>query len=314
MERRRNILGWIALGLSTLVALLWAFWGTLEAFHEGWWAPTLGGRLLQTLLYLMPMAACLVVGVLAVAMHRVGALIYFLFGCGITWLIFSERWPDISLEAIISWLPVTVLVVGIGVLWWFGRPTPRRLAYAVLLGVPLLACIVLTIGPAYRVSTRHTDVSPAAQLVEGNGVALIWAPAGPGWVQDAQHACNWYEAMKAAAHLSPDGLTLLDEPQYIWRLPTVDEAARSMARHGKNCRGYWDAEAGRTVFAVTPDKEPPLWDPFKEIIYWWTSTEEDEEHAWIVVYDGKAWSRRKAQAMGSMGFRAVKEPGAGGQQ
>jgi hypothetical protein len=133
-------------------------------------------------------------------------------------------------------------------------------------------------------------------------------------VQDAQHACNWHEAMETAARLSADGLTLMDTPQHIWRLPTVDEAARSMARHGENCGGYWDAAAQRTVFAVTPDKEPPLWDPFKETIYWWTASEADEQRAWMIEYDGQAWPRRKSQAMGSMGFRAVRAPGPAGQR
>jgi len=43
---RRRVVGWTAVGISTLFSTLWAFWGAIEAFHEGWyersWGATLG--------------------------------------------------------------------------------------------------------------------------------------------------------------------------------------------------------------------------------------------------------------------------------
>ena len=32
---KRQIVGWIAVGLSTAVTCFWAFWGIIENFHEG---------------------------------------------------------------------------------------------------------------------------------------------------------------------------------------------------------------------------------------------------------------------------------------
>ena len=34
---KRQIVGWIAVGLSTAITCFWAFWGIAENFHEGWW-------------------------------------------------------------------------------------------------------------------------------------------------------------------------------------------------------------------------------------------------------------------------------------
>ena len=34
---KRQIVGWIAVGLSTAVTCFWAFWGIIENFHEGWY-------------------------------------------------------------------------------------------------------------------------------------------------------------------------------------------------------------------------------------------------------------------------------------
>ena len=109
-------------------------------------------------------------------------------------------------------------------------------------------------------------------------------------------------------YLSEDGSTITSNPQDIWRLPTVDEAVRSMARHGVNSSGVWDAETAEATYETTPDKESPLWNIHSQVIYWWTATEVDEERAYIIVYDGKVWMRSKDFGPAYLGFRCVKSP------
>ncbi|MCA9924985.1 MAG: hypothetical protein KC421_21570, partial [Anaerolineales bacterium] len=53
---------------------------------------------------------------------------------------------------------------------------------------------------------------------------------------------------------------------------------------------YGIAEA---VYKTKPDKESPLWNIYSQVIYWWTATEEDEAHAYIIAYDGQVWPRLK---------------------
>src|SRR5262249_6509641 len=96
---------------------------------------------------------------------------------------------------------------------------------------------------------------------------LIWAPDGPGW---PRRGVSWYEAVRRCQYLTEDGTTLADTPQNIWLLPTVEEAIRSMARHGKNCGGTWDVENAKAAYRIVPDKESPLWNVHSQIIYWWT--------------------------------------------
>ena len=88
--------------------------------------------------------------------------------------------------------------------------------------------------------------------MQGNGVALTWAPGGPGWPREGG---DWYEAQQACQYLSEDGLTLSPTPLDIWRLPTVDETVRSMALHGQNSGGEWDAETAQATYETNPDKE-----------------------------------------------------------
>jgi hypothetical protein len=194
-------------------------------------------------------------------------------------------------------------LVGLGALYWFGRPQPRKLALSLVVGLPMLTLIISGIGPVIRVSQRIDDGNLQARLVQGNGVNLVWAPDGPGWPRTGE---NWYEAQQVCQHLSEDGLALAPAPLDIWRLPTVDEAVRSMARHGQNSGGVWDADIAKATYNTTPDKESPLWNIHSQVIYWWTETEVDEDRAYIIVYDGKVWPRAKQFAPAYLGFRCVK--------
>jgi hypothetical protein len=186
---------------------------------------------------------------------------------------------------------------------WFGRPQPRKMAVSLAVGLPVLTLIVAGITPAYRVSQRVNDGNLQARLVHGNGVSLIWAPDGPGWPREGG---DWFEARHACQHLSVDGLSLAASPKDIWRLPTVDEAVRSMARHGQNSGGVWDAEVAEATYETPPDKESPLWNVYSQVIYWWTETEVEEKQAFIIVYDGKVWPRSKDFGPDYLGFRCVK--------
>jgi hypothetical protein len=293
---KRRLVGWLALGISTLVTCFWAFWGIVENFHEGWYFESLLANLgLMFVQYLSPMLIFMAVTLLSIFWHRFGGGLHVILALLGIW--FFQAFSNAAMFLII--LPLT----GLGLLYWFGRLEPRKLAASVALGLPLLTLIIAGIGPAVRVSQRINDGNLQARPVHGNGVDLIWAPDGPGWPREGT---NWYEAQKACEYLGEDGLTIASNPQHIWRLPTVDEAVRSMARHGINSGGVWDAETSEATYSTTPDKESPLWNLHSQVIYWWTATEVDEERAYIIVYDGKVWPRSKDFGPAYLGFRCVK--------
>lgn len=306
--RRQQFCGWSALGISTLVACFWAHWGIIENFHEGWWQPELGARLLYSWHYLAPLTLTLGLTLIAVRWPKLGAAAFFGGGAWFSWFILAPRWGKVDLATLAGWAPVTLLVVGVGCLWWFGRPEPRRWAFACAAGLPLLVLLIAGAEPAWRVSHRIDDGVSTERLVAGNGVVLVWAPEGPGWVREQAGACTWNEAREICARLSADGRRLESAPVNIWRLPTVDEAVRSLTRNGVNAGGEWDAASGQVHYRVRPDKEAPLWRVYSETIYWWTATEADAQRAYRVVYNGGVYAMPKDQHYGTIGFRAVREP------
>jgi hypothetical protein len=295
---RRQIAGWIAVALSTAITCFWAFWGIIENFHEGWYYESLLANVgLMLVQYLSPMLVFLGVTLVSISWPRLGGALHAILALLVAGF-FQALTNTVTLFLILP-------LLGIGLLYWFGRPQPRKIALSLAVGLPLLTLTIFGIEPVLRVSQRLDDGNLQARLVQGNGMSLIWAPDGPGW----PHAgADWHEAEEACRYLTEDGLTIAPVPQDVWRLPTVDEAVRSMALHGRNSGGVWDSETAKATYESTPDKESPLWNIHSQVIYWWTATEVDEERAYIIVYDGKVWPRAKGFGPAYLGFRCVRQP------
>ena len=303
---RAQVFGWSAVFASTAFTCFWAFWGAIENFHEGWYFPSLARNLaLMFAQYLAPMLGFLLVALASVRWPRVGAVMH----CSAA--IFALWFFGLNHTAPLYFIVAPLLLLAL--LYWFGRPEPRRRALALVAGLPVLVALGCMVEPIWRVSGRVNDWYFGARLVEGNGVKLIWAPAGPGWPLNFDHAretgmMHWAKANERCQYLNADGSALAATPQNIWRLPTVDEAVRSMARHGQNAGGVWDAEKKQPHYQIRPDKETPLWHPHSMVIYWWTSTEIDERRAWLIVYHGGVFPRDKRFAPPYFTFRCVKPP------
>jgi hypothetical protein len=295
-SKQVQLAGWVAAGCSTLITCAWAIWGIIENFHEGWFHDTLVSNLgLMLVQYLSPMMVFLGLALISISYPRLGGVLHLLAALMVA-LFFRVLTNTVALLLV---LPLG----GIGVLYWFGRPQPRKLAQAVTVGFPILALVAFGAGPAFRVSIRTDDGNLNTREVSGNGVTLVWAPDGPGWPRVGS---DWFEAQRACQHLSQDGLTRESNPTQIWRLPTVDEVVRSMTLHGENSRGVWDAQLAEASYATTPDKESPLWNVHSQVIYWWTATSVDDEHAFMIAYDGNVWSRIKSFGPDYLGFRCVR--------
>ena len=301
MMKRSNkgqLAGWIALGISTVITCFWAFWGIIENFHEGWyyisWLSNVGLMFVQ---YLSPMFIFMGVALISIFWPRLGGTLHVIFALGAVW--FFQAFSNAATFLII------IPLIGLGVLYWYGRSQPKKLAALLAVGLPLLTLIISGIEPVIRVSQRLDDGNLQARLVSGNGVNLVWAPDGPGWPREGG---DWYEAQQVCQYLSEDGLALDSAPQNSWRLPTVDEAVSSMARNGRSSNGVWNAENAKASYEMTPDKESPLWNIHSQVIYWWTATEVDAEHAYMIAYDGQVWPRAKDFGPAYLGFRCVKRP------
>ncbi|MBK8556216.1 MAG: hypothetical protein IPL65_10825 [Lewinellaceae bacterium] len=182
-------------------------------------------------------------------------------------------------------------------------PWARRITWL----LPLFCYLVFSIEPLIRISGRIDDGNYGVRTIVGNGLALVWAPEGPGWPNDSK-GYSWHQATEICAHLQDDGLSLSDSALNIWRLPTIAEAVASQVRHNMNAGGVWEEQSGTASYhAAKPDKESPLWKHHSPVIYWWTATAgPDTSTAYRIVYNGQVHALPKKIRMGDFSFRAVK--------
>ncbi|MBN1440546.1 MAG: hypothetical protein JW929_14155 [Anaerolineales bacterium] len=222
-------------------------------------------------------------------------------------------------------------------MWW-----RRNLWYILALAPQVLILAGLSAYSLPIVLTRVDDGDRGARRIEGNGVTLIWAPEGPGWNwrQDYGGFPSWnmialyglaplgmgdkpgydphrgefasaaeMERYNLCLYLSQDGLTLETEPQNLWRMPTVDDYARSFARHGRNAGCIWLGEGyDRMECKILPDKETPLWNPNLDPVYYWAAEEFDEREAYFVSYNGWVNTASKTGGNPRHSYRCVRDP------
>ena len=90
----RAIAGWAAVAISTTLGPFWAFWGSIENFHEGWFYPDPWRNLvLMTVQYLPWMFVPIAAGLLGLWRRALGVAAHVLLAAGAFWL-FGIRSAD----------------------------------------------------------------------------------------------------------------------------------------------------------------------------------------------------------------------------
>lgn len=221
--------------------------------------------------------------------------------------------------------------------WW-----RRNIRYLLAIIPPILILLGWSIYSLPIVLTRIDDGDRGMRQIEGNGETLVWAPEGPGWnwMQDYggypswqrvalyglppvgmenKPGYGWETGVFASAeemskynlclYLEEDGKTLAEEPQSIWRMPTVNEYARSFARHGENAGCKWEGEGhDRLRCDILPDKETPMWATDLAPIYYWAAEERNEQSAYYVSYNGWVYTAPKTGGNPRHSYRCVRNP------
>ncbi len=296
----RQILGWAAIAASTSFACLWAWWGSIENFHEGWYHASIWSNLgLLLVQYLSPMLTVILISMVALAWPRLALIAMSISAITAAWFFGSFHINS----AAVLFIAIPLLLIGAA--YQFGQPVPRRWAWRFLIGLPLMTAIISGAYPGWMAVHRFDDGNYGIRQIPGNGLTLVWAPQGPGWPEEGT---SWNTATDHCARLTADGSSLADVPQNLWRLPTVDESIRSLVYRGSNAGGSWNATQRQAVFRHTPEKDSPLWKVHSKVIYWWTSTELNHEQADYITYSGYVHAAPKRIAPGYLAYRCVTQP------
>lgn len=344
----RSLPGHLATALALVATTVMAYAGTASMYYEGW------GQPFWTLLsYILPWVACLFLCLLALRSPRIGSVLLFAGGAigGGWWLTLQAGRGGISAQAIFTFcILFGPVIVAPGLFLLEARhqrklreegraPSPRWIGrnyrQLLLIGAPILAVVIVSALKLPRVLSRLDDGIRGSRTIRGNGVTLVWAPAGPGWNewQPGEGYLSWdmialygdlpvglegkdrsdladaspedMERTSLCAFLDANGTELLDKPSNLWRMPTADEIVRSLTRDGENAGCAWEGSAPHARCRRAPDKETPLWAPDEPPIYYWAADEHDSASAFCVNYTGGLNYQPKSSR--SVGFRCVKD-------
>ena len=296
--KRQLIIGWVAVSIVAIIASFWAYWGGIENFHEGWYSKNIWENILMMLVqYWSLTLVFIIIGLVGIRFPGASLVLCIVIGIGAAIFLSGASFSLI-------WLMIIIPLTGLGLLFFFGRARPKRLAYVLVAVLPIIILIITSTFGFVRVFKRIDDGNYGQRTVEAGSVCLTWAPRGPGWLDNG---VSYHEAKEIVAHLNEAGTEILDEEVGIWRLPTVEEAVSSQMLHGENAGGLWDLENEKARYKFTPDKETPLWDPHSKVIYYWTDTIASEGRAYIIVYNGGVFSRGMDIHPDYLSFRAVRE-------
>lgn len=300
MINKKQIIGWFGVTITIIISSIWAYWGAFENFHEGWYSTSIWENIFMLLFqYMLPSIIFILLALITLKWKKPGFGSHILIAFFCVWFLSGAALNVIGVMLVIPFILL-------GILYYYGDPQPKKWAYRMIIIIPLLITIVITVPQYMKVSQRVHDGYLGLRVVEGHGVSLAWAPRGPGWPDEG---VSWEEAQYICQYLSDDGTKIMNARQNIWRLPTVDEAVRSMMIHGENAGGVWDDNNVEVRYERKPDKESPLWDVHSKVIYYWTAdtSKEDDSKAYIVVYHGGVFERRKTNQQSYLSFRAVKD-------
>jgi len=342
----KKLPGWIGTGLITFLNAIWLYWGLGEAFYEGWGVPETPWFLFLAIGFAAIILSVVTIkfpyfgGGLLIAAGLFFAIWWLIPGIKTGFYSLSVALERLFLSGGFTIVGILFILDAIynpkkdlsEKPWYI-----RNLRLILTIGIPLLVLIIVFSVNLPVVLTRIDDGNRSSRRIVGYKVDLIWAPEGPGWnwKQDFGGYPSWnalasygieplgldsdklpaenanaqiMEELGLCAFLSEDGKQLLDEPQYIWRLPSVDEITGSLSLHNENSRCSWDGEIGKLSCDLHTDKETPLWAPDQPPVYYWAADPLNDEDAYYVSYTGYVSHQPKTWGNPRHGYRCVKEP------
>lgn len=76
-ENKKSIIGWIGVIITLIFASLWAYWGAIENFHEGWYSTSFWENLFMLVFqYLLPTTIFTLLAVAAIKWKKIGLILH----------------------------------------------------------------------------------------------------------------------------------------------------------------------------------------------------------------------------------------------
>jgi len=151
MNNKKNILGWIGVLLTVVIAGIWAYWGANENFHEGWYSASIWENLFMLIVqYLLFTIIFVLLAVFALRWKWIGLILHIALGA---FCMFFFTGANFSVVGLLIVIPL----ISLGLIYFFGDPKPKKWAYRLVLLVPLTIILIISIPQGIKCSHRMND-------------------------------------------------------------------------------------------------------------------------------------------------------------
>ena len=143
--------------------------------------------------YMIVMILFIAMSLITLKWQKAGGIIHIVLGIFLCWFFGGLK---------ASVLFIMIPFIALGIAYYTSILPNKRTASILLLGIPLLIVLSFGIYHYIRVSSRVNDNNFETRIIKGNGIELLWAPAGPGW---PDNGTSWEKAKNICSHLKADG-------------------------------------------------------------------------------------------------------------
>jgi len=137
--------------IVAVITSLWAYWGGIENFYEGWYSKSIWENLLMMLIqYWLFAIVFMVIGFVGIRFPKVSLFLNIALGIGAAIFFAGASFS-------VLWVMIIIPLAAIGLLFFFGVAKPKKLAYILVIGIPVLILVITSISGMVRIGARVND-------------------------------------------------------------------------------------------------------------------------------------------------------------
>jgi hypothetical protein len=149
-------INWRVIFITLTLSSIWAYWGAIENFHEGWYSTSIWENLFMLFFqYLLFTIIFVSLAVIILKWKKIGLILHFIVAAVSVWFFSGASFSVIGLMIVIP-------IIALGLVYYYGEPKPKKWTYRLLISIP----------QGIKVSQRINDNDFGERIVQGNGVTL----------------------------------------------------------------------------------------------------------------------------------------------
>ena len=89
---KKSIIGWIGVFITLTLSSIWAYWGAIENFHEGWYSTSIWENLFMLFFqYLLFTIIFVSLAVIILKWKKIGLILHFIVAAVSVWFFFWSK-------------------------------------------------------------------------------------------------------------------------------------------------------------------------------------------------------------------------------